>query len=149
MSQSVLPPGVEQPGSPGYTPHHPRWYRPRVSTYWWLQRWSYLAFILRELSSVFVAWFVVFLLLLVAAVSGGEASYRQFLAWAGRPVVLLLNLVSLFFVVFHAVTWFNLAPQALVVRLGGKRVPGQWIAVSNYAAWALASVLVLWLLLGG
>src|SRR5438067_2427147 len=50
---------------PVYTEFHPRWYRPRVSTWWWLKRGSYLAFIARELSSVFVAWFVVYLLLLV------------------------------------------------------------------------------------
>jgi fumarate reductase subunit C len=120
-----------------------------VSTWWWLKRRSYLAFILRELSSVFVAWSVVFLLLLVAAVTGGGNSYRQFLAWAGRPVVVLVNGVSLLFVVFHAVTWFNLAPQAMVMRWRGRRVPGAWIAASNYAAWALASALVAWLLVGG
>ena len=135
--------------TPAYTEYHPRWYRPRMSTYWWLKRPSYLAFILRELSSLFVAWFVVFLLLLVRAVSQGDPAYRDFLGWAARPGVLLLNVVSLFFVVFHAVTWFNLAPQAMVVRLGGKRVPGAWIAGSNYAAWALVSALVAWLLLGG
>src|SRR5262249_27106664 len=128
-----------------YTAYHPRWYRPRTSTYWWLKRWSYLAFILRELSSVFVAWFVVFLLLLVRAVAQGDFEYREFLKWARSPGLLLLNLVSLFFVVFHAVTWFNLAPQALVVHLQGKRVPGTWIAASNYLAWALASALVAWL----
>ena len=134
---------------PLYTEYHPRWYRPRVSTWWWLKRRPYLAFILRELSSVFVAWSVVFLLLLVAAVSGGEDSYRQFLAWAGRPLVVVLTAVSLLFVVFHAVTWFNLAPKAMVMRWRGRRVPGAWIAASNYAAWALASALVAWLLLGG
>jgi fumarate reductase subunit C len=132
-----------------YTEYHPRWYRPRVSTYWWLKRRSYLAFILRELSSVFVAWSVVFLLLLVAAVSGGEDNYRQFLAWAGRPAVLLLTAVSLLFVVYHAVTWFNLAPKAMVMRWRGRRVPGAWVAAANYAAWALASALVVWLLRGG
>ena len=132
-----------------YVEYHPRWYRPRISTWWWMERSSYLLFILRELSSVFVAWSVVFLLLLVAAVSGGEDSYRQFLAWAGRPVVVVLNFVSRFFVGFHAVTWFNLAPQAMVVRLRGKAVPGKWIAAGNYAAWALVSAVVAWLVLGG
>jgi fumarate reductase subunit C len=120
-----------------------------MSTYWWLQRWSYLAFILRELSSVCIAWFVVYLLLLVRAVSQGDRGYQQFLNWSGSPFVLLLNLVSLLFVVFHAITWFNLAPQAMAVRLRGKRVPGTWIAASNYLAWALLSALVAWLLLGG
>ena len=135
---------------PIYTEYHPRWHRPRVSTWWWLKRRSYLAFILRELSSVFVAWSVVFLLLLVHAVArDDEDAYRRFLAWAAGPGIVLLNVVALFFVVFHAVTWFNLAPQALAVRWRGKRVPGAWIAASNYAAWALASALVAWLLLGG
>ena len=68
----------------------------------------------REVSSVFVAWSVVYLLLLVGAVSGGSAGYERFLAWSAQPAVVLLNLVSLFFVAFHAVTWFNLAPQAMV-----------------------------------
>jgi fumarate reductase subunit C len=130
-----------------YTEYHPRWHRVPPSTYWWLKRRSYFTFILRELSSVFIAWFIVYLLLLVHAVSQGEFYYLRFLDWSGSPVVLLLNLVSLLFVVFHAVTWFNLAPQAMAVRLRGKRVPGTWIAASNYAAWALVSALVAWLCL--
>jgi fumarate reductase subunit C len=130
------------------TEYHPRWFRRRVSTYWWLERRSYLAFILRELSSVFVAWSVVYFLLLVRAVSQGDSRYEQFLAWSGRPVVLVINIVSLGFVVLHAITWFNLAPQAMVVRVLGKRVPGLFIMASNYVAWAVASALVVWLVLG-
>ena len=135
-------------GQPAYTAHHPRWIRTRVSTYWWLRRGSYLAFILRELSSIFVGWFVVYLLMLVRAVSRGASEYQAFLAWSGKPAVLLLNVVSLFFIVYHAITWFNLAPKAMVVRVGGTRVPGFLIAGSNYLAWAMASALVGWLLLG-
>ena len=33
-----------------YADYHPRWLRPQVSTYWWLERRSYFVFILRELS---------------------------------------------------------------------------------------------------
>ena len=134
--------------NPLYTEYHPRWFRARMSTYWWLTRWCYLAFILRELSSIFIAWFVVYLLLLVRAVIQGDARYQQFLRFSGSPVVVLLNLVSLGFVVFHTVTWFNLAPKAMVVRMGGKPVPGAWIAGGNYLAWVLASALAAWVLLG-
>jgi fumarate reductase subunit C len=135
--------------APYYTGFHPRWLRTRVSTFWWLERASYLAFILRELSSVFVAWFVIDLLLLVRAVGQGPESYGGFLAWSAHPVVLALNVVALVFVVFHALTWFRLAPQAMVVRLRGRRVPGVFIAASNYAAWVVASAIVIWLLIGG
>jgi fumarate reductase subunit C len=133
----------------GYTPHHPRWLRPRVSTYWWLGRRSYLAFILRELSSVFIAWFVVYFLLLVRTVARGAPAYQEFLSWSANPIVLLLNFVTFLFVVLHAITWFNLAPQAMVVRMGTTRVPGVIIVASNYLAWAAASALLAWLLLRG
>ena len=139
--------GVAMTERPAYTEYHPRWYRPRMSTWWWLRSGHYLAFILRELSSVFVAWSVVYLLLLVRAVSQGEASYQQLVSWSRSPGILVVNVVSLIFVVYHAVTWFNLAPQAMVVHLRGRRVPGAWIAASNYGAWALVSALVAWLVL--
>jgi fumarate reductase subunit C len=133
--------------SPAYIDHHPRWHRTRVSTYWWLQRWSYLGFILREVSSAFVVWFVLFLLLEIRAVSSGADAYRQFVDWAKNPFLLALNVVTLFFIVYHAVTWFNLAPKAMVVHMGGRRVPGVWIAASNFAAWAVISAAIAWLVL--
>jgi fumarate reductase subunit C len=132
-----------------YTPYHPRWLRPRMSTYWWLTRRSHVAFILRELSSIFVAWGVVYLLRLVRAVGRGDVAYQQFLDWSSTPHMVLLNLVSLLFVVYHAITWFNLASQAMVIHAGGRRIPGSWITASNYVAWLLSSVLVAWFLVGG
>jgi len=132
-----------------HTPYHARWYRPRPSTYWWLERGSYFAFILRELSSVFVAWSVVYLVKLVRAIAHGEEWYQAFLSWSSHPAVLLVNLLTFSFVVFHAVTWFNLAPKAMVVTLGGRRVPGALIAGANYGAWVVVSVLAVWFVLGG
>ena len=130
-----------------YTPYHPRWYRTRVSTYWWLERRSYFLFILRELSSLAVAWFVVYILMLVSAVSGGDETYQRFLGWSRTPFALFLNVGSFVFVVLHAITWFNLAPQAMVVKVAGKRVPGFLIAASNYAGWVVVSLAIFSLLL--
>ena len=134
--------------SANYTEFHPRWYRPRMSVLWWVGRRSYLVFVQRELSSVFVAWSVVFLLLLVHALSQGGAAYQRFLNLSSNPWMLALNVVALAFVVFHTITWFNLAPQAMVVRLRGKRVPRSVIAGTHYAGWALLSALAAWLILG-
>jgi succinate dehydrogenase subunit C len=131
-----------------YTDYHPQWLRPKMSTYWWLTRRSYVAFIAREISSVFIAWAVAFLLLLVRAIGQGEDAYGLFLVRAATPLVLLANVVSLAFIVFHAVTWFNLAPTALVVHVGKRKVPGILVAASNYAAFVVASALIAWLLLG-
>ena len=133
--------------SANYTEFRPRWHRPQMSVFWWVRRRSYLVFVIRELSSVFVAWSVVFLLLLVRAVGQGGAEYQRFLDRSARPWLLALNVVALAFVVFHTITWFNLAPQAMVVRLRGKRVPRSVIAGAHYAGWALLSALAAWLIL--
>jgi fumarate reductase subunit C len=118
-------------------------YRKSVSTFWWLRRRSYFFFVLRELSSVFVAWFVGYLLLLVNAISSGDAAYRDFLAWSAGGWVLVLNAVALAFVLLHAVTWFALAPRAMVVR----PVPPVAVLVAHYALWAVLSAGVAWLVL--
>ena len=131
-----------------YTEFHPRWHRPRMSVFWWVGRRSYLIFVLRELSSIFTAWSVVFLLLLVHAVSEGGRQYRQFLNLSSNPWMLALNVITLAFLLFHAITWFNLAPQAMVVHLRGKRVPRSVITYAHYAGWALLSALGAWLILG-
>jgi fumarate reductase subunit C len=131
------------------TEYLPRSYHTRVSTYWWLARWRYLKFILREASSVFVAWTVVITLLQIRALTRGPADYAEFQKWLRSPLLLALNAVSFFFVLFHAVTWFNLAPKAMVVRVGGKRLPGPAVAAPTYVAWVVISAAVAWILLRG
>jgi fumarate reductase subunit C len=133
--------------APDYTDYHPRWLRRRVSTYWWLGSWSYFAFVLREASCLFVAWFVVYLLLLVRAVLQGEVNYQQFLSWSATPAILWLNGVSFLCLVYHAYTFFDAAPRAMAVHLGKTRVPGSLIAGGHYAAWVLASAVIFWVLL--
>jgi len=123
-------------------------YQPKVSRLWWLRRRSYTLFVLRELSSLFVGWFVVFLLLLIRAVGQGEADYQRFLDWAANPLVVLLNLIALGFVTLHAVTWFNLAPQAMAVRVGDRPLPGRVIVAANYVAWIIVSAIIAWIVLG-
>jgi fumarate reductase subunit C len=131
-----------------YTEFYPELYRPRITTFWWLRQRSYLVFILRELSSAFVAWSVVYVLLLVNAVRLGDERYREFLDWSARPWPLALNIVGLAFLVFHALTWFNLTPKAMVPRVQGRHVPPAAIAASAYVGWVVVSAFVFWLLVG-
>jgi len=124
-------------------------YRPEPSVFWWVRRRAYIAFVLRELSSVFVAWLVVYLLLLVRAIDGGGERYQAFLNWADNPWVLAVNTVALLFLLLHAITWFRLAPKAIVARFRGRRVPPIWVAATNYALWVVVSAVVFWIVLGG
>jgi fumarate reductase subunit C len=131
-----------------YGEFYARWYKPQISRLWWLRRRSYLVFVVRELTSVFVAWFVVFLLLLVHAVSQGDREYQRFLDLAANPWMLALNVITLLFVLFHTVTWFSAAPQAIVVRVRGRRVPARFVLLLHYAAWILLTGITAWIVLG-
>ena len=122
-----------------------RYHRQRVPPLWWLRRRSYTFFMLRELSSLAVAWFVAYLLLLVSAVARGPAGYQRFLDWSAIPWVLVLNTVALAFVAYHAITFVNLTPQAMVVRLRGNRLPPRMLAGSIYLGWLLVSAFLAWL----
>ena len=132
-----------------YTPYHPKWYRRRVSVWWWLESRSYTGFVLREISSVAVAFFAVVLIAQLRALARGPGAWTQLQVRLASPPVVVLSLLALAFVLFHAVTWFNLAPTAMVVRVRGKRVPDAVISGSNYAAWIILSAAVAYVLLRG
>lgn len=132
-----------------YTPYHPRWYRRRMSVWWWLKNRAYLKFVLRELTSVFVAFFAMLYLWQLRALAAGPDAYEQFVARLKTPLFLTVDTVAFLFVLFHTITWFNLTPTAMVVRVKGKRVPDRIVAGSNYVVWVLLSGIVAWIFTRG
>ena len=127
------------------SPLEARYYRRRMPLLWWTRRRSHVMFMLRELSSVFVALFVVELLFLVGAVARGPSAYADFLDTLANPFMILLNLVALAFVLLHAVTFANLTPRAMVVRVRGRRVPSRAILAGVYFGWLVVTVFLIWL----
>jgi fumarate reductase subunit C len=120
-------------------------YRPTVPVLWWTHKLSYFVFVMRELSSLFIAWLVLYLLLFVRAVGRGETAYADFLDWATSPWLVGLNVVALAFLVLHTITWFSLTPQAMVLDVGGRRVPPAAIIGAQYVGLGIVSVFVYWL----
>jgi len=137
----------KQAGGVPYTEFHPRWHRTRVSTFWWLGRWPYLKFILRELSSISVAYFVVLTLFQIGALVRGPQAYARWEQALRSPLLILLNFIAFAFVMFHTITWFNLTPKAMPLRVGGKKLPDALIAAPNYILWFLVSGIIAWLVL--
>ena len=130
------------------SPLEARYYRQRVPRWWWVRRRSYAIFMLRELSSLFVALFVVELLLLVWAVARGPAAYQGFLDAMANPAVIVVNVVTLAFVLLHAVTFANLTPRAMVVRMRGRRVPPRAVLAGVYVGWLVVTAFLAWLVVG-
>ncbi len=132
-----------------YIGHKPTGYERHMSVWWWLHKASYTWFVARELTSVFVAYVALLLILLLRALADGPEAYARLMVRLASPGLLAFDALALLAVVFHAVTWFNLAPTAMVVRVRGARVPGPVIAAANYAAWLVLSAAAAWTLTRG
>ena len=134
--------------NPDYELYHPKWYRKRYPIFWWLERFSYAKFITRELTSLAVGYAAVLLMLEVGLLSRGPGDHGRFRELLESPAVLIFHGIVLIFLLFHSITWLNLAPKALVLHLGRKRLPEAAVLGGHYAAWLAATVLVVWYLVG-
>ena len=61
--------------------------------------------------------------------------------------MIAFNVIALVFVLYHSITWFNLAPKAMPLRMGGRRLPEWMIATPNYIVWITISAVIVWLIL--
>ena len=121
--------------------------RPVPNT-WWLKRKPYILFMIRELTSVFVAGYCIFLLVLVYKLAQGADTYGNLMVALKSPTSVTLHLITLAFVLYHTITWFNLTPKILVLYRGEERIPQELVAGTFYAVWVVVSVIVAWLVLG-
>ncbi len=106
---------------------------------WWMMKKTFVLFIVRELTCVFVGGYALFLLVLVARRDQPEA----FAAWLNSPLLIVLQIIALPMVLYHSITWFNLTPKVMVVWRGEERVSPLLIAGANYVAWAIISIVIL------
>jgi fumarate reductase subunit C len=110
---------------------------------WWLHKRTYFLFMVRELTSVFVFGYAVFLLVLVA-VAGDAAAFERLVQWLQSPWSIALHAIALGMVLFHSITWIGLTPKVLVLWRGEERVSPRLIAAVNYIAWLAVSAVVAW-----
>ena len=122
--------------------------RPIPAT-WWLKRGPYLLFMLRELSSVFVALYALEMLCVYERSRGSEGhlALERFFTSLESPGWIVFHIVVLAFALLHTITWFNLTPQAMDVRIGEEKVPAVLVAGVNYVAWIAVSAVLSWVFL--
>jgi fumarate reductase subunit C len=107
-------------------------YQRSVPPSWWLNNRNYLLFMLRELTSVFIAAFLVVYLVQLARLAQGAEAYTAFLQRLASP---------------GCITPFNLTPKIVVVPMGEERVPPVFIVSSGYVAWLAISIAIVWIAL--
>ena len=122
-------------------------YYPKLPTTWWLRNPRYFAFMIREISSVFVAAFLVALLIQLWELGNGPDAYGALLQKLRSPGWIIFHAVALAFALYHSVTWLNLTAVVQVVRVGERQVPPWLVTAVSFVAWGVVSLVVLFLLL--
>ncbi len=119
-----------------------------VPLLWWLRSRAYILFVVREFTSVLIAAYLVVFLIFLQRIAAGPSSYENFLRWLAQPAVVTFHLIALAAALYHTVTWLELTPMTVVIRIRGRRVPSAAIVAANVAAWVALSILVVWLVVG-
>jgi fumarate reductase subunit C len=116
---------------------------------WWLRSRAYVLFVVREFTSVPIAVYLVFLLIFLQRIAAGQAAYEAYLRELARPWMLAFQLLALAAALYHSVTWLQLTPMTVVIRIRGRRISAPRIVAANLAVWVVLSALIAWLVVRG
>ena len=111
---------------------------------WWTAKPFFFWYMVREATSLFVASYAVLLITGLWALAAGPGAWSDWLQLLAHPVLIAWQLLTLAAVLYHAVTWFRLAPSIMVVRVGDWTLParvmlvGQWLGLCVCSAGLLA-----------
>ncbi len=121
----------------------PRPLERRLGWTWIVASPRYVLVLLREASSVFITAYLILLVLLLFKAGRPAAEYRAFLDFLWNPGMVVFHVVAAAAALWHTVTWFNLTPKAMDVRIRGWKVPAILIVVPQLGAFAVISGLVI------
>lgn len=122
--------------------------RPVAKYSWWFRKKTYLSYMMRELSSLFIGIFSLIMVMGLFRLSQGAIEFN---AWINTiwNFGLIGSLVIFIFAVYHSYTWFIVTPKAMPIKFAGKRVSAAVIVGAHLLLWLAASVLVWFLFTSG
>ena len=116
---------------------------------WWLGNRHYTAYMLRELTSFFVAIFSLIYIWQIVLLATDPAGFGNYLVLLRNPVMVLFSIIALGFTLYHSLTWFYLTGRVQPVKIG-RRTTTPWQAlVVNLVIMVAVSYAVIKILLEG
>lgn len=94
-----------------------------VKANWWTDRAFYIAYMLREGTSVVALWValeLIYFALLAVLIPQPLVAIVYVAAFIKSPIVIILNIIAIVSVLYHALTWYNLMPKAVRMFLTNK-----------------------------
>lgn len=112
---------------------------------WWKDHPFYRMYMLREATVLPLIFFTLCLTFGLGSLVLGEAAWNSWLSFMANPVVIAINIVALAGSLFHAQTFFSMMPQVMPIRIGGKLLDKKVIVLAQWAAVAVISAVVMFL----
>ena len=120
--------------------------RPISTTTWYMRNGRYKVYVMRELTSFLVMFYSFLTLFGLAALAASPERWDAFLAsQQGTGMAVFHALALVYFLFYQTFPWFKLAPKAMPVQLGEKKLPDSFIIIAHYVAWAVISIFIFWL----
>lgn len=120
-------------------------YRRPMPNTWWLKKGSYTLFMLRELSSVFVALYAIFLLIRLCALSEGPEKYNAVNVLFSSGWMIVLHAVMWIFIMYNMITWYKISGRIF----GKKPLSPGLVTIANYVVWVVVSVVLIFIIIKG
>jgi fumarate reductase subunit C len=102
-----------------------------------------MRYMAREITSLFIGAYCVFLVFALQRLAAGQSSYEAFLVALRSPASIVFHLLALAAALYHAGTWFNATQKAMPIQRGEEFVPGNLISGVHYLAWPVLSIAIL------
>lgn len=120
--------------------------RPVSTTTWYMRNGRYKVYMLRELTSFLVVFYSLLTIFALSALADSPERWNSFIAsQQGTGMMVLHALALLYFLFFQTFPWFKLAPKAMPVQIGEKKLPDSYIIIGHYVAWVVLSGIIFWL----
>lgn len=121
--------------------------RPMSKTTWYMRNGRYKVYMLREMTSLLVGFYTFLTIFALAALSANSADqWNGFLASQQSPAMVAWHgFALLYFLFYQTFPWFKLAPKAMPVQIGEKKLSGSYIVAGHYVVWAVLSAFIFWL----
>lgn len=117
---------------------------------WFLRNSFHSLYMIREATSLFVGSYSLVLLWGLATLVKGEAAWNGWLTQMQSPVWLVFHAIALAAALYHAVTWFALAPKAVHLQVGARKLTDLPVKVGHYLIFIAATIVILaFIALGG
>ncbi|MGF1843687.1 fumarate reductase subunit FrdC [Vibrio clamense] len=110
---------------------------------WWKSSSFYRFYMMREATVLPLILFTLFLTFGLGSLVKGPEAWDTWLSFMANPIVVAINIVALLGSLLHAQTFFSMMPQVMPIRIKGKLVDKKIIVLTQWAAVAFISLIVL------